>query len=42
MTLKEQKYYMGWLVVALNNEVGKNSHGCTLERCRKYATDSVD
>jgi len=23
MMLREQKYYMGWLIVALNNVVGK-------------------
>jgi len=24
MAVREQKYYMGWLIVALNNVVGKN------------------
>jgi len=23
MGLREQKYYMGWLIVSLNNEVGE-------------------
>jgi len=25
MSLREQKYYMGWLIVSLNNVVSKNS-----------------
>ena len=39
MALREQKYYMGWLIVALNNEVGEMSAFIRTLKSRGKCTD---
>jgi len=36
MALREQKYYMGWLIVSLNNVVGKTQAIYTATNCKNY------